>query len=118
MIKIFYFAVYLVIWIYVLPELSEEYQFILKVLLISLPFLLGIQHIQEKEEKFLDKSKIVAQLVDIPNKSSIALVYSNGTIDFLDQEIKKKKKKKPQQKKKSPQSNKSKNWYNSLTQSK
>jgi hypothetical protein len=123
MIKIFYFAIYLLIWIYVLPKVDTEYQFLLKVLLISLPFIFGYQQIQEIEEKFLDKSKIIGQLVDVPNKSSIALVYNDGTISFLDDINSKKYQSNKSKKNISKKNNKNSkssskknfNWYNSLS---
>jgi hypothetical protein len=119
-----YFVVYLLIWIYIVPHISDDLQFFFKVFLISLPVLFGYAQIEEIQEGFKAqksetakktqlKKKIIGQLADLQEKSTIALVYTDGTVDFLSGENKRasKKLKNSAPKKKS---DKISNWYSSL----
>lgn len=115
--------VYVLAWVYVLPMLGDEYQFFARVFLLSLPILLGFSELDEVQhddafssEHFLgerEKKKVVAQLVDLANQSTIALVYPDGSLDILSNLAPPKKK---QNQKKSPKiKKKKKDWYNSLS---
>lgn len=112
--------VYVLAWVYVLPMLDDEYQFFARVFLLSLPIILGFSELDEVQddtfssEHFLgerEKKKVVAQLVDLSNQSTIALVYPDGSLDILSNLAPAKKK---QKQKKSPKK-KQKDWYNSLS---
>jgi hypothetical protein len=119
--NILYFGIFILLWIYVAPNISDDFQFLFKVFLISLPILLGYSQIEEIQENFKSenkiKKKILGQLINIKDKSTIALVYTDGTLDFLFRNEKKKpnnsskKNKKKNTKIKSTYMN---NWYNKL----
>jgi hypothetical protein len=135
--KLLYLAGYLLAVYFLLPLVGEDYQFLFKVFVISLPILFGASELEEVQEGYqsnhikdvksqlpkahgaLDdiyrlSSKITAQLVDLDTKSTLALVYNDGTIEFINTSQKKIEKKKTQNmnpKKKSKQ----KNWYNELS---
>jgi hypothetical protein len=112
--------VYVLAWVYVLPMLGDEYQFFARAFLLSLPILLGISELDEVQDAFIsehflgerEKKKVVAQLVDLANQSTIALVYPDGSLDILSNLAPPKKKQKQKQKK-SPKNKK--DWYNSLS---
>lgn len=121
--SIFMVIVYVLAWVYVLPMLGDEYQFFARVFLLSVPILLGFSELDEVQhddafssEQFLgerEKKKVVAQLVDLANQSTIALVYPDGSLDILSNLAPPKKK---QNQKKSPKiKKKKKDWYNSLS---
>jgi hypothetical protein len=119
--NILYFGIFILLWIYVVPHISDDYQFLFKVFLISLPILLGYSQIEEIQENFKSdnkiKKKILGQLINIKDKSTIALVYTDGTLDFL---FKNEKKKPNKSNKTTPKKNNKvkstniKNWYNKL----
>jgi hypothetical protein len=129
--KIILLAIYLVAWIYFVPKIGDDYQFFAKVFLISLPVLLGISEMEEVQEGYKDptgvarlgpaeKKKVLAQLVNVTDQSSIAIVYSDGTLNFLTDKPplknQKDKTKPPHKKKiaKTKNKNPKKNWFNSL----
>lgn len=133
--KLLYFAAYLLAVYFILPLVGEDYQFLFKVFVISLPILFGASELEEVQEGYQSKhikdvksqlpkahgaldetnrfrlsSKITAQLVDLDTKSTLALVYNDGTIEFINTS-QKKKTQNINPKKKSKQ----KNWYNELS---
>jgi hypothetical protein len=138
--KIILLAIYLVAWIYVVPKMGDDYQFFAKVFLISLPILLGISEMEEVQEGYKDstgsarlgpaeKKKVLAQLVNVTDQSSIALVYSDGTLNFLtdkpslknekdslknEKDTTKNKKNKKEPTKAKNKNTRKKNWFNSL----
>lgn len=102
---IIYLCIYLVIWYYV-PDIHQDYQFIVKTLLLSVPFFIGAESVYEiQEEEFTNKeinNKVIGQLVDLNTQTSIALVYNDGTVKIFDSYVKKLNK------------NKQTNWYSQL----
>lgn len=109
--KIIMFSIYLLAWFYLLPNLNEEYQFLFKVFLMSLPLLFGIQQFDEIQEFFIDSKthkKIIGQLVHLQNKSSLAIIYNDGTIEFVSDSVKTEKKKNQVENKKKL------NWWNKI----
>lgn len=149
--NLLYFVFYILIWIYIVPYISDDYQFFFKVFLISLPVLFGYSQIEEIQESFKAKKtsaksktppksspkkknatekyastdqikkKIIGQLTNVQDKSTIALVYADGTLDFIfEKNNKKKKKNDTKNNKKTTNKRKNKknfvtlNWYNKL----
>lgn len=108
--KIIMFSIYLLAWFYLLPNLNEEFQFLFKVFLLSLPLIFGIQQYEEIQEFFVDPKthkKIIGQLVHLQDKSSIAIIYNDGTIEFVSDSFKMQKNEKQKNEKKL-------NWFNKI----
>lgn len=102
------FSIYLLAWFYLLPNLNEELQFLFKVFLLSLPLIFGIQQYEEIQEFFIDSKthkKIIGQLVHLQDKSSLAIIYNDGTIEFVSESVKKSK---------NLNAKKKLNWYNKI----
>lgn len=80
---VFYIILFCIFW-YGVPFIKEEYQFFIRIIIFSLPVVLGIRSYDEyTEEEFKNLNKIKYQLVDIENKNSIALVDEDGNVQFL-----------------------------------
>lgn len=107
LLSIVIFFMYLFVWIKLVPLVDEEYQFLIRVLMMYVPVFFGLNQLQEYEEQFSDKIKnkiknVVAQIYSMDTQSTIAIIYNNGNIEFIDKSKNIKQKKQP------------KNWYDTL----
>jgi len=107
-----YIVLFAIVW-YGLPNIDEQYHFIIKCLMFSLPVLFGIQSVSTEfiEEEFdnfknIKINKIKYQLVDVANKDTLALVDEDGNVNFLTNISNKKKQSKKNKNKSS--------WFKNL----
>ncbi len=91
--KIIVYLILLCIFLFYVPKINPDYQFFVKAILLSIPVIMGLQETEEISEAFQSKNtnkvnqqlmkKIIAQIVDVSNQSTIAIVYENGDVEFI-----------------------------------